>query len=186
MINTRYNKGKERCLWIRTFRLIDFVMKKTFTFWVLLVLTIAALTSVRAQSPEPATTSGDAPIFKNLSDLKWDKILPDLGENSPEICFLRVDPTTHATSLLIRTSKAIHVRKHWHTANESHTMISGKAVLACKGKREELSPGGFNYMPAKMIHEAWLPADSLTFITVDGQWDINWVEGPPTATDLKK
>jgi mannose-6-phosphate isomerase-like protein (cupin superfamily) len=151
-------------------------------------LTIAALAflGVYAQTTEPPATNADVPIFKNLSDLKWDKIIPDLGENSPEICFLRVDPKTHATSLLIRTSKAIHVRKHWHTANESHTMISGKAVLACEGKRVELSPGGFNYMPAKMVHEAWLPPNSLTFITVDGAWDVNWVEGPPTAADLTK
>jgi mannose-6-phosphate isomerase-like protein (cupin superfamily) len=161
-------------------------MKTRFSFWVLLALATGALTQIHAQSPEPDAPAGDVPIFKNLTDLKWDKILPDLGESSPEICFLRVDPKTHATALLIRTSKAIHVRRHWHTANESHTMISGKAVLACEGKRVELSPGGFNYMPARMIHEAWLPANSLTFITVDGAWDVNWVEGPPTASDLTK
>jgi mannose-6-phosphate isomerase-like protein (cupin superfamily) len=167
--------------WIDSFSF----MKRKFSF-ILVALAIAALSHIRAQSPEPATATGDTPIFKNLPDLKWDKILPDLGESSPEICFLRVDPKTHATALLIRTSKAIHVRKHWHTASESHTMISGKAVLACDGKRVELSPGGFNYMPAKMVHEAWLPANSLTFITVDGTWDVNWVEGPPTAADLTK
>jgi mannose-6-phosphate isomerase-like protein (cupin superfamily) len=144
-------------------------------------------------SPTPTTTSSpasepsaDAAIFKNLSDLKWDKILPDLGENSPEISVLHVDPKTQATQLLIRTPKAIHVRKHWHTANESHTMIIGTAALACDGKRVELSPGGFNFMPAKMVHEAWLPAGSLTFITVDSAWDINWVEGPPTSADLSR
>jgi mannose-6-phosphate isomerase-like protein (cupin superfamily) len=143
----------------------------------------------------PATTtatspasevSADAAIFKNVSDLKWDKILPDLGENSPEISVLHVDPKTQATQLLIRTPKAIHVRKHWHTANETHTMIIGTAALACDGKRVELSPGGFNFMPAKMVHEAWLPAGSLTFITVDSAWDINWVEGPPTSADLSR
>src|SRR5256886_3250298 len=99
----------------------------------------------------------NSPEFKNLSDLKWDKILPDLGADSPEISILRVDPKTHATSLLIRTSKAIHVRKHWHTANESHTMFIGTATLACDGKKFDLNPGGFNFMPAKMVHEAWLP-----------------------------
>jgi mannose-6-phosphate isomerase-like protein (cupin superfamily) len=152
-----------------------------------LVMVVAALgiaqTAWTETPSEPATSN--APEFKNLADLKWDKILPDLGENSPEISFLHVDPKTHATSLLIRTSKAIHVRKHWHTANESHTMINGVATLACDGKKFELSPGGFNFMPAKMIHEAWLPANSLTFITVDGAWDVNWVEGPPTKADLK-
>jgi mannose-6-phosphate isomerase-like protein (cupin superfamily) len=161
-------------------------MKEKFYVWVLLALAITALTQTRAQSPEPATTAGDVPIFKNLSDLKWDKIIPDLGDSSPEICLLRVDQKTGATSLLIRTSKAIHVRKHWHTANETHTMISGTAVFACEGKRVELSPGGFNFMPAKMVHEGWLPANSLTFITVDGPWDVNWVEGPPTNADLTK
>ena len=161
-------------------------MKAKLSVWVFLAVAIVALTQARAQSPEPANAAGDVPIFKNLSDLKWDKILPDLGESSPQICFLRIDPKTQATALLIRTSKAIHVRKHWHTANESHTMISGKAVLACEGKRVELSPGGFNFMPAKMVHEGWLPANSLTFITVDGPWDVNWVEGPPTNADLTK
>ena len=154
--------------------------------------------ALRGPGAEPSATvgatvariPGDAnsaePIFKKLSDLKWDKILPDLGESSPEICILRVDPKTQATQLLIRTPKAIHVRKHWHTANESHTMINGTATLACEGKRVEIGPGGYNYMPAKMVHEAWLPANSLTFITVDSAWDINWVEGPPTSADLSR
>jgi mannose-6-phosphate isomerase-like protein (cupin superfamily) len=152
---------------------------------------VAALASFtpggRGQTDEAASRpTANAPEFKNLEDLKWAKILPDLGADSPEICFLHVDPKTHATSLLIRTPKSIHVRKHWHTANESHTMIKGTGVLACDGKRFELAPGGFNFMPAKMVHEAWLPANSLTFITVDGAWDVNWVEGPPTEADLTK
>ena len=161
-------------------------MTPKFRFPILLAVALLVLTNIRAQTTEPTVATSDGPIFKNMSDLKWDKIIPDLGENSPEICFLRVDPKTHAVSLLIRTSKAIHVRKHWHTANETHTMITGNAILACEGKRAELTPGGFNYMPAKMVHEAWLPANSLTFITVDGAWDVNWVEGPPTAADLTK
>ena len=156
-----------------------------------LAIVVVALTSSGASAPGQTSemvdaTTASAPEFKNLVDLKWDKILPDLGADSPEICFLHVDPKTHATSLLIRTPKAIHVRKHWHTANESHTMINGTGTLACEGKKFDLSPGGFNFMPAKMIHEAWLPANSLTFITVDSAWDVNWVEGPPTAADVIK
>jgi quercetin dioxygenase-like cupin family protein len=125
-------------------------------------------------------------IFSNYKDLKWNKILPDLGENSPEICILRIDPKTHATSLMIRTPKGIHVRKHWHSANETHTVILGTQVFACEGERIEQGPGSFNYMPAKMVHEAWFPSGALVFITVDGAWDINWVEGPPTAAELTK
>ena len=54
----------------------------------------------------------DGSIFKNYQDLKWEKILPGLGESSPEICFLHMDPKTKATQLLIRTPKALHVKKH--------------------------------------------------------------------------
>ena len=147
---------------------------------------------VSARAPQTNDSShGSAPgmaepIFSKYEDFKWGKILPDLGESSPEICILHVDAKTQATKLMIRAPKAIHVRKHWHSANETHTIIQGTAAFACDGKRSELGPGSFNYMPAKMIHEAWLPADSLTFITVDGAWDVNWVEGPPTAADLTK
>jgi len=139
-------------------------------------------TVVAEQQPSLA----DHPIFKSLEDVRWEKILPDLGDSSPEISILRVDPKTQATQLLIRTPKGIHVRKHWHTGNETHTMIVGTATLECDGKRFEIGPGGFNYMPAKMVHEAWLPAGALTFITVDAAWDVNWVEGPPTAADITK
>jgi len=140
--------------------------------------------------PKKAAPGGAAEmpeaVFKNYQDLKWDKILPDLGDASPEICFLHVEPKTGATKLLIRTPKAVHVRKHWHSANETHTVILGKATFACEGKRIEQSQGSFNYLPAKMVHEAWLSAGHLVFITVDGPWDINWVEGAPTAADLIK
>lgn len=153
------------------------------------VLVLFAVTGQGQQPKGPDHgTKPDAPrpVFKNYKELMWEKILPDLGDSSPEICILRVEPKTKATQLLIRTPKAIHVRKHWHSANETHMMIAGTYVFACDGQRVEEGPGSFNYMPAKMVHEAWASAGSLVFITVDGPWDINWVDGAPTATDLIK
>ena len=146
------------------------------SFAVLLLLAACACGAARTQRQEPS--------FVAYSELAWNRIIPDLGAKSPEIAIVHVDPTSQATQLMIRTPAPIHVRKHWHTANETHTMVRGTAILACDGRRVELGPGGFNFMPARMVHEAWLPADSLTFITVDRAWDINWVEGPPTAADL--
>lgn len=136
-----------------------------------------------AQDAQPG--EGQA-FFRNYQDFKWNKILPDLGDSSPEICILSVDPKTQATKLMIRAPRGIHVRKHWHSANETHTILLGIQTYACEGKRSEQGPGSFNFMPAKMVHEAWLPAGSLVFITVDGAWDVNWVDGPPTVADLTK
>jgi len=139
--------------------------------------------SLSSSNAEPATSSNQ-PIFQDLSEAKWSKMLPDLGDASPEITILHQDPNTHATQLLIRTPKAIHVLKHWHSANETHTMVVGKATFECEGKKVELGPGGFNYMPARMVHEAWTTPGSIVLITVDGPWDVNWVQGPPTTSDL--
>lgn len=153
------------------------------TLYVAIAVMVSFAVSGRGQEPKEPAHGAKAgtpqAIFKNYKDLKWDKILPDLGESSPEICILHVDPKTKATKLLIRTPKGIHIRKHWHSANETHTMIVGTAVFACDGKRIEQTPGSFNYLPAKMVHEAWVPAGALVFITVDGAWDVNWVEGRP-------
>ena len=113
-----------------------------------------------------------------------EKNVPRSGRCLTRNRHLHVDPKTEATQLLIRTPKALHVRQHWHSANETHTMIGGKAIFACEGNRVELGPGGFNYMPARMVHEAWTTAGSVVFITVDGPWDLNWVQGPPTSADL--
>ena len=130
--------------------------------------------------PTPADSSLH-PLFIKFQDVKWERMFPEMGDDSPEITILRVDPKTQATQLMIRNPKAIHVLRHWHTANETHTVLRGTIVFECDGKREELEPGSFNYIPSKMIHQAWLPDGSLSFITVDAAWDINWVDGPPQA-----
>lgn len=83
-------------------------MKTKLCFAIVVVAFVVPLVG-QTENP-PSDVPSNTPEFKNLSNLKWDKILPNLGENSPEICILHVNPKTHATSLLIRTSKGIHVR----------------------------------------------------------------------------
>jgi mannose-6-phosphate isomerase-like protein (cupin superfamily) len=87
---------------------------------------------------------------------------------------------------MIRVPKNVHVPRHWHTANETHTIISGTFIIECEGQRAELGPGSFNYVPSKMVHEAWTKPEegTLLFITVDREWDINWVDGPPKPEDF--
>jgi mannose-6-phosphate isomerase-like protein (cupin superfamily) len=150
-----------------------------------LLLFAAALGAAQSHSGgTPAAGGASQAMSARYEDLKWQAIVPELGSDSPQISILRVDPKTSATQLLIRTPKKIHVPMHWHSANETHTMIQGTAVFEHEGKREELGPGGFNYIPAKMQHQAWTSEGSVVFITVDGAWDVNWVSNPPTKADL--
>jgi quercetin dioxygenase-like cupin family protein len=119
------------------------------------------------------------PSVHKYQDLKWEKINPEMGSKSAEIAVLHVNPTTQATEMLIRTPKDTHVPKHWHSANETITIIHGTFIIAHEGDSERMSldAGSFAYMPAKMIHEAWTGPDgeAMYLVTVDGAWDINWV-----------
>jgi len=88
---------------------------------------------------------------------------------------LHVHPVTQATHLMIRTRRPMHVPPHWHSANETHTVLSGAAVFQVgDGEIVELPKGSFNYIPARMVHQAWLtPGEDgyhTVFITVDGPW----------------
>jgi quercetin dioxygenase-like cupin family protein len=150
-----------------------------------LLLSVAVLGGAQINSGgTPATGNASQAMSARYEDLKWQTMVPELGNDSPQISILRVDPKTSATQLLIRTPRKMHVPIHWHSANETHTMIQGTAVFEHEGKREQLGPGGFNYIPAKMQHQAWTSEGAVVFITVDGAWDVNWAGNPPSKTDL--
>jgi len=113
-------------------------MKTKLNIVAALVLTSFAISGWGAEgngSPHGAGGEMQQPIFSDFKDLKWEKILPDLGQSSPEISVLHVDPKTKATKLMIRTPKGIHIRKHWHSANETHTIIKATARFECDGKQ---------------------------------------------------
>ena len=159
---------------------------RKFTWAVTLLAALSIPAPLSAQHHQTAENdAGRQPAMGlRYQDLKWEPIVPELGADSPMVSILRVDPKTQATQLLIRVPKAMHVPMHWHSANETHTVIRGNFVFEHEGQQHELGPGGFNYLPARMHHQAWATDDSLVFITVDAGWDVNWVSGPPTKSNL--
>jgi quercetin dioxygenase-like cupin family protein len=148
-------------------------------------LTVAVVVIHTNVSPVEAESTDHA-MNVRFEDLKWEKIVPDLGEKSSEIAFLRVDPKTKATHLMIRVPENFHVPKHWHSANETHTIVKGTFIIESEGKRQTLGQGSWNYVPSKMAHEAWTKPNegAILFITVDSAWDINWVGQPPKPSDF--
>lgn len=148
------------------------------------IIIVAGVFSTRGQVSPPEMPNA---LFVLAKDIKWERMEPELGRRSAEIAFLHIDPITKATQLMIRIPPGTYVPKHWHSANETHTILSGTFVMVCEGKRVNMNAGSFNYTPAKMIHEGWTTktAGTLLFITVDGAWDINWVEDSDTKPSKK-
>jgi quercetin dioxygenase-like cupin family protein len=140
----------------------------------------SAVTSVRL--------SHDDIVMKNQADLTWEKMLPELGEDSPLFAILRIDPQTSATTLMIQFPKALHIPKHTHEKSETHIILGGAHVFEHNdsGKRFDVREHGYIYMPGHFVHEAWVPAGSKAVIILEDGWKVNWLEGPPTALDLGK
>ena len=125
-------------------------------------------------------------MLKNPSDLKWEKMLPDLGEDSPLFSILRVDANTKATTLMIEFPKAIYIPKHTHEMSETHIILGGSHLFESEGKRFDVKEHGYIYMPGKFVHEAWVPAGAKAIIILEDGWKVDWLKAGPTRLDLGK
>jgi len=159
---------------------------RTGKLWSLASFLLMTVPLSIAQNTASKVMAADMPqaLGAPYEQLQWQTMFPEMGRDSPQLSILRVDPKTGTTQLMIRTPKNMHTPLHWHSANETHTVIFGTAIFGHEGKLMHLGPGGFNYMPAKMQHEAWTSDGAVLFITVDGAWDVNWVGNPPSKSDL--
>ena len=125
-------------------------------------------------------------ILKNRADMKWEKMLAELGADSPVYAILRVDPDTKATTLMIEFPKAMHIPKHTHEKSETHIILGGAHIFEHGGRHFDVKEHGYIYMPGKFEHEAWVPAGSKAIIILEGGWKVDWLDGGPTAKDVGK
>ncbi len=123
-------------------------------------------------------------LLKNLENLKWEKMLPELKEDSPVFSILRVDAKTKTTTLMIEFPKAMHIPKHTHSKSETHIILQGSHAFEHNGQRFEVKEHGYIYMPGKFIHEAWVPAGAKAIIILEDGWKVDWVKNGPTAADV--
>jgi quercetin dioxygenase-like cupin family protein len=125
-------------------------------------------------------------LLANQQNLKWEKMLPDLGQDSPLYSILRIDPTTDATTLLIKFPTTIHIPNHTHEKSETHFLLKGSHLFENNdtGERFDVQAGGYFYLPGKVMHEAWVPAGAEAMIILESGWKVDWLDGAPTAKDL--
>src|SRR5258706_15566818 len=95
------------------------------TFLPSMLLMIAVSPAV-AQTTTPSSHHASAhDVYLKTKDLKWDRLVPEFGAGSPEITILHKDPKTGATHLMILSPAKYNAPRHWHTANQTHTLIYG-------------------------------------------------------------
>jgi quercetin dioxygenase-like cupin family protein len=125
-------------------------------------------------------------VMKNRGDMRWEKMLPELGTDSPLYAILRVDPVSKATTLMIKFPVAIHIPRHTHEKSETHIILGGAHIFEHGGKHYDVKEHGYIYMPGKFEHEAWVPAGSEAVIILEDGWKVDWLESGPTVKDVGK
>lgn len=163
-----------------------FICRYACVVVVLLYLSNPGQLVLRAQSeklPHPSPEAVKQVLSVNPSQLEWTMMVPALGKQSPMRAVIHENPGNHGLQFLIRMPPNFHVPAHFHGVNETHTVIEGTFIVQVNHERTTLGPGGFNYTPAQVVHEAWTPPNEgcLIFVTVDGPYDLFPVTNPAQA-----
>ncbi len=113
-------------------------------------------------------------------------MLPELGNDSPKVSLLRMDPATGAATFLIQIPSAFHFPPHTHKGSETTFVLAGAHVFEDgeTGTRYEVKEQGYFYMPPGRVHQAWVPAGTLVLTILEGGLQADWIDGPPSAREI--
>lgn len=152
----------------------------------LLSLTLAI--SVALAAPCLAQGTGDGHTFINVKDTKWGDAPPTLPKGA-KLAVLAGDPGQPVpfTMRLMMPAK-YNIPPHWHSQDESLTVVSGALYLGMGDKTEKpkaraLMAGGFHFLPGKAHHYAFTKAATVVQIHGTGPFDINYLD--PADDPLK-
>ena len=90
----------------------------------------------------------------------------------------RGDPFKGPAVILIKMTAGCKVPWHWHTANESLLIVSGRGKLEMKdpGPAGAVAPGDYVYLPGKHTHQFSCATPCTFFDVTEGAFDIHYVD----------
>ena len=129
---------------------------------------------VAVGEPIPARADDTAQMTLNPETLKFAPI-PDMPACA-SAAILRGNPRWGAASVLLRLASGCRVPWHWHSANETLVVISGRGSVAMKdGPPLPFAPGAYASLPNHHVHRASCTRTCLLFNDADAAFDINYV-----------
>jgi hypothetical protein len=133
----------------------------------------------------PAIALAQAPhVIVPADKVQWGPAPPALPAGA-QISVLEGDPAQKGTiTLRLRFPADYAIPAHWHSMTERVTVLSGALYVGMgdnldRQASQPLDPGGYVSLPAKMHHFAWTKAPTVVQISLEGPFDIFYVN----ATD---
>jgi quercetin dioxygenase-like cupin family protein len=139
----------------------------------------------------PATTraadenEADKMITMNPAAMKFTPI-PDMPACATA-AILRGNPRSGPAWVLLKLASGCRVPWHWHTANESLVVISGRGTVEMKDAPPlQLAPGAYASLPSHHQHQATCTRSCLLFNAADAAFDIHYVDAKGEEVSLEK
>jgi hypothetical protein len=131
--------------------------------------------------PGPARGASEPQSFINPGDIKWGPAPPAMPKGA-KIAVLQGDPGKPGPFVIrLMVPSGYKIAPHWHTQDESLTVISGTFDLGTgdkvqPGKASTLRTGGFHFLAGKDHH--YLVARSAAVIQVNGNgpFDVTYID----------
>jgi quercetin dioxygenase-like cupin family protein len=132
--------------------------------------------TVLQDPPKPAAQNpARETVVVKAADIKW-------GEHpfvkGAKMCVQSGDPAKGPAVLLMKFPKGMTVPAHWHTSDETVTVVSGSAVFGTgetvdAAKGSELGAGSYMIIPGKNPHWAIAKEEFVISVAVDKAADFH-------------
>src|SRR5262249_13832326 len=142
--------------------------------WAVLIM-LAVVGAVGRSGPTWADDPAGEMTTLRPETLKFTPI-PDMP-GCASAAIVRGDPRRGPAWVYLKLASGCRVPWHWHPANETLLVISGRGTLAMKdGPPLQFTPGAFASLPNHHGHQAICSRECLLFNTADDAFDIHYVD----------
>ena len=136
---------------------------------------LVLLAAVVALSATTYAEDNDRMVTLNPQTMKFTPI-PDMPACA-SAAILRGNPRWGPAWVLLKLASGCRVPWHWHTANETLVVISGRGTVAMKdGPPLQFAPGAYASLPSHHVHQARCSRACLLFNGADAAFDIHYVD----------
>ncbi len=102
--------------------------------------------------------------------------IPDLP-SCASAAILRGNPRFGPAWVLLKLASGCQVPWHWHSANETLVVISGRGAVSMKdGPPLQFVPGAYTSLPSHHQHQANCTRTCLLFNSADAAFDVHYVD----------
>jgi quercetin dioxygenase-like cupin family protein len=144
------------------------------------LVSLAAIALAAAIGNAAAQGTSDNQSFVNPKDIKWADAPPSLPKGG-KVAVLRGDPGQSGPFVIrLEAPAGYRIPPHWHSQDESLTVISGTFYLGAgdkvePGKAHALGAGGFHFLPAKAHHYAFTKTRAVVQVNGNGPFDVTYI-----------